>query len=1097
MVETVTVLFTDLVGSTELLSRVGEERAEQLRREHFALLRQAVADHGGREVKSLGDGLMVVFESVTGALAAGAAMQQALRARNDRAPERLVVRVGVSHGEADVDGDDYFGVPVIEAARLCSRAAADEVLVTDVVRALAGSRGGFAFEPLGEVELKGLGGPVAAHRLVWERVVPAATVPLPSRIVAALREPLVGRARELAWLGDALKTAAEGMPRLVVVAGEPGIGKTALASAFARAAFEGHAIVLYGRCDEDVRMPYGPWAEALGHLVRHAPESLLAAHVTARRGALARLVPELAARAPADAGSSTDPESERYLLFSAVVDALARTSDIAPVVLVLDDLHWADRPTMQLLRHVVTSDAPTRLLVLGAFRDSDVGAGHPLADALAAMHRESRVERLTIRGLDDDELLALLEANAGHEMAAEGIALRDALQRETGGNPFFVGEILRHLAETRAIYVDDSGRWAARADLRSSGLPVSIREVVDRRVARLGDEAGRVLAAAAVIGRDFDVTLLRRIVDTDEETLVDVLDRAVRAAIVNEGDAPGEFRFAHALIEHSLYEDLTALRRAQAHRRIAEALEDLSGGRPGVRASELAYHWAHATQPQDAVKAIEYAQLAGDQALEQLAPEEAMRWYRNALELLERSGFPGTRHHAVLLAGLGDAERQAGDPAHRDTLLTAARLADSLDDVDTLVRAVLANSRGFHSLTGEVDDERVGMLQRALERLGRVDSPRRARLLATLCGELAFGTEPLERRLALAEEAVAVARSGGDPIALAEALVGTYVSICVPRTLDTRVRWTAEACALADIDHPVTRVVAQFWGAVAAFEAGDAQTFVSRLAVVRADAERIGQPLHLWQSSMLRTLDAMRRGDLAVAEREAEVALELGIRSGAPDIAVIYGAALLSVRFWQARLDEMGPFVQQARRDFPTLGILRAAECLVAAEGDDRARARAMLEACLADAAAEPRDLTWLGEHVVLAWAARRVEHVEAARVLLERLAPWESQVGTVIVTWFGAVSSTLGSLAHVVGRFDEAERRFAYALDVHERMETPPFAALTRVEWSEMLVDRAGPGDHDRAREMLAAARAAARRHALPRIERDALRVLARPSPR
>ena len=180
-------------------------------------------------------------------------------------------------------------------------------------------------------------------------------------------------------------------------------------------------------------------------------------------------------------------------------------------MLVLDDLHWADRPTVQLLRHVVSADAPLRLFVIGTFRDSDVGADHPLAEALAALHRESGVERLALRGLGDDELLTLLETTAGHAMAEEGVALRDALLAETDGNPFFVGEMLRHLAETRAIYQDEQGRWVASADLRTSGLPVSIREVIGRRVARLGAPTQGALSLAAVIGRDFDVDVLARV----------------------------------------------------------------------------------------------------------------------------------------------------------------------------------------------------------------------------------------------------------------------------------------------------------------------------------------------------------------------------------------------------------------------------------------------------------------------------------------------------------------------------------------------------------------------------------------------------------
>ena len=360
------MLFTDLVGSTELLSRVGEETAEELRRAHFGILRDAIAAHGGREVKNLGDGLMVVFEGVTTALACAVAMQQSIDVRNRGHEERLSVRVAVSHGEADVEDDDYFGVPVVEAARLCARADGDEILTSELVRLLAGTRGGLAFEARGPMELKGLDVPVTAYAVVWA---PEAlqSVTLPARLEATEGSLLVGRTAELALLFDGLKQTDEtGRRRVAFVAGEAGIGKTTLVSTFARAARQGSAVVLYGRCDEDLAVPFQPWAEALGHLVACAPEALLAAHVRDRGGDLGALVPGLAARVgELPASRATDPETERHLLFGAVVDLLERASSNGPIVLVLDDLHWSDRPTLQLLRYVAGAAALTTTLRVG------------------------------------------------------------------------------------------------------------------------------------------------------------------------------------------------------------------------------------------------------------------------------------------------------------------------------------------------------------------------------------------------------------------------------------------------------------------------------------------------------------------------------------------------------------------------------------------------------------------------------------------------------------------------------------------------------------------------------------------------------------
>ena len=480
---TVSTLFTDLVDSTAAAARLGPDATEARRREHYALLRAATDACGGTEVKSTGDGLMVVFPSASAAVDCAVAMQQALERHNRDAPEPLRVRIGVSVGEAEPAEDDYYGQSVVEAARLCASADGGQILAAEVVRALGGGRGGHEFRPLGVLELKGLPAPVPACEVVWAPAVTAA-LPFPSRLRVWDGGGFFGRRAEADLLEGAVKDAAAGTRRALLIAGEAGIGKTRLMAEAARAASDAGSTVLYGRCDEDLGAPYQPFAEALGEYVEHGPAAVVAAHVERRGGVLARLVPELARRAAVPSVESVNADAERYQLFGAVVDLLERAAAEALVVLILDDLHWADTPSLRLLRHVLVSSDETRLLVVAAYREGDLGRDHPLVDLLAALHRERGVERIVLTGLDDVDLRALLETRSGRPLDEQGVELAHALRRETSGNPFFVDEVLRHLAETGSITRQADGTWVGARELADVGLPQSVREVVGRRVAR-------------------------------------------------------------------------------------------------------------------------------------------------------------------------------------------------------------------------------------------------------------------------------------------------------------------------------------------------------------------------------------------------------------------------------------------------------------------------------------------------------------------------------------------------------------------------------------------------------------------------------------
>jgi DNA-binding SARP family transcriptional activator len=912
-------------------------------------------------------------------------------------------------------------------------------------------------------------------------------LPFPPRLVAESGGVFVGRRGELQQLEDAWKEAKERNHRIAMLDGEPGIGKTSLATALATRAWEQGGIVLYGRCDEDLGMPYQPWVESFGHLVRHGPALLFDEHTHSRVAELARLLPELSDRTGVAVSEVLPDESERYLLYGAATDLLERCSELAPTLVVLDDLHWADRPTIQLLRHVATSCSQLRVMIVGTFRDSEIGAGHPLADALATFHREHGVDRLSLQGLGDSELLEMLESLLGEELPNHGVPLRNALLDETRGNPFFVGEILRSLSETGAIARNQNGQLIIdNVDL--SRLPVSIREVVSHRVGRLGRSAAQWMTMAAVIGRDFDIELLANVVQVDQEDLMGTLEAAVESGILIESEVPGQFSFAHALTEHTLYRDQSALRRSRAHRSVAEAIEDSCDGDFTTRVAELAYHWANATQPQEFGKAIEYAQLAGDRAIHQLAPDEAVRWYDESLQMLHRQDPDDVSRRASLLVRLGDAQRQIGNPDHRESLLEAAHLAGGVGDTSTLVNAALANNRGFHSSTSSGDEERVAILQLALDQIGEVDTLERSRLLSILSAETLHFL-PYDDRFELASAAVECARRVGDPATLADVLVRSNESISMPATLDLRVAWAEEACRIAPTENHLLQWLTHGVRAIVAHESADVNKMRESLRIFDEEAARIGQPLCQWVSCIYQSWHQLLLGDLAEAERLAELALNLGLESAQPDALLLYGTQIIDIRLCQGRMGELLPLMDQLSGEYPGPTAFRALQCLAAAEAGDTALSRELLDRDMASGLEVYEGATWLTAQVAWAIAAVGCGHDEAAEFLRDRLSPWHSQIATIAITGgMGCVARVLGMLTAQLKQFDDSDRWYREALQIDQSMESPMHIAWTRTSWAAMLLTRGRPGDRQKAAELVEMAIRATPNSRFPRVASEAL---------
>ena len=1086
---TATFVFTDLVDSTAIASRLGPERAEELRQTHYGLLRRELAASAGTEVKNTGDGLMLIFSSPSRALAFAVGVQQAIEHHNRSGGEALAVRIGVSTGEAIEADDDFFGDAVVIAARLCAAAEGGQILAAELVRLMVGRHATQTFVAVGPLALKGLPDPVDTVEVLWEPVRVAGSVPLPGRLVGAATDALFGffgRDAELAALEEAGKQArASQRCQVVFVAGEAGMGKTSLVAQVARTAHGDGSIVLFGHSDEDVGIAYQPWIEVISTLVRDGDPDLLDGLRPAQRAALARLAPDLGSDARV-----ADPDTERLLLLEGVTELLAATSQESPVIVVLDDLHWADTASLQLLRHVISSSTAMNVTIACTYRDTDLTRGDQLNNLLADLRREANVTRVALAGLEDDELVELLAAAAGHELDNDGVGLAHALRRETAGNPFFTAELLRHLGETGGIVLGADGRWSLAGEFDDLGLPSSVRDVVGRRVERLGAEALRVLCLAAVIGREFDIRVLATLADIDEDPLLDLMDAGVSAAVLVEGGAADRYRFAHALVQHSLYDELSPSRRARAHQRVAETIESQVGTEDAAALAELAHHWVAATRPADLDKALGYVRRAGDAARDALAPDDAIRWYQQALDLLARQDAPDDRERAALLVELGTVQRRAAHAEYRDALLEAAAIARRRGDTDLLVRAALGFTEAI-ATTG--DDEVKPIVRAALDRVGADPTPTRARLLIALAAAH-DGSREWQARRDLCLEASDIARGAGDDIAFVDVIQNSLVATATPDRRDRVVADIRNGVTIADrLGDPVLRSRIGFASVWTGYQQVDILGVDTMLAEMEALADLVGLPFPRWQHALLATGRLLLAGHADQADDANNHALELGIAAGVPEALGVFGGLMYVIRQHQGRLDEIVDFFAEAARENPSIAVLRAAVPEMLCEVGRIDEARDLLDVEAAGGFDFPYDDTWLAAMVDLANVAAPTGRQAVARILVERLAPFADHVvapSAVLVQ--GAVARPLARLATLLGDHDQAEAWFALAHDIHARLQAPYWTALGQLDHAELCVARGADGDLERARELAHTAAATAAEYGCAGLTRRAAALLA-----
>ncbi len=905
-------------------------------------------------------------------------------------------------------------------------------------------------------------------------------IELPSELVDRAAAPLVGRKRELERLGrlwsavrerDRLKR--EDNRKVVLLAGDPGIGKTRLVAAIAQAAYEAGAFVLAGRSPEEAIVPYQPFVEALRHYVLNVPFSELRVSAREYGTELARLIPELRRRAPdLPPPVAAEPETERYRLFEAVVGLLDEMSARAPVLLVLDDLQWADRPTLLLLRHLARAPNPARLLILGAYRATEATVDG-FADALAQLRRDRLVTTFDIHGLAEHETAELVHVQTG---TMPSRSFSRALHAETEGNPFFVEEIVRHLAEA-GVRTDIAGAH----ELQQFGLPEGVKEVIARRLGRLDSQAMDWLRVAAVIGRDVDEDLLERVVSLDEDGFLNALDEALAAGLVVESPRrPGLYSFSHALIRETLYDGMSAPRRARIHRRVGEALEQQGASR---NLTALALHFTRAADAADAEKAIEYARRAGEQATAMLAHEDAAGHYARALEVQERFVPEDEARRCELLLALGEARVRSGErPLAWAAFREAATLAARLGDSDIVARAAIGASTRYIQPPGVIDDELIGLLERALDLNGDEKSVVRVRLLARLCGALYYSPRRAEMRT-IAAEATAIAEEVGLAEARALAAAARRRAFWGPSYLEQRLSDSTELLTLArEAGDLELELQGHAWLVVDLLEHGYWGAVDAQIEAFTAGAERLRQPLYLWNAAVWRAMRALLDGKLEQADRLATEALAVGSHAETVTAPQYYAIQLLGIRQEQGRMGELEAPARELVASNPHRPAWRAALAALLAEGGRDEEAQREVDALAAqDFEDIPQDGDWLTAMTLLADCCAELEDRTRAAGLYELLMPYRD--GNVVIglaaVCMGSAARYLGRLAAVMGRDDEAVEHFEQALVANAALKAPVFLAHSQIDLAREL------GPSSRATELTEAAARTAKSLTLPRVSR------------
>jgi DNA-binding SARP family transcriptional activator len=860
-----------------------------------------------------------------------------------------------------------------------------------------------------------------------------ASPPEPALPLPAGAASFVGRALQLEGLRR--RWANVQARPLVFLAGEAGIGKTTLAARFAEEV--GAERVLFGRCDADPIVPYQPFVEAFRH-----PDALAGTSDDEEVLALAPLMPRLQSLVQDGRGAS--PEMQRYLMFEAVVERLCRWSRVRPLLFILDDVHWADKPTVKLLQHLVRDPRPLRLMIVATYRSEDAGGERPLAGLLADLRRAHALDVVRLEGLSRGETDALVS----ERLEATAPDFAGELWSQTDGNPLFIEEALRSVAE--------SGQPVSARTLARMGVPDGVKSVIVRRLETMPGDAADALRAAAAIGQEFDPRLVAGVRGVAVEQILDTLERAPTRGLIAELERY-RYAFSHGIVRMAIYEDMSETRRAALHHRVGVLLED-GPERPG-QAAEVALHLARAGELADPLRIVEHQRRAGEEAARSFAYEDAATHFERAAATLASLGERYEPERCTILLALARCLARAGLSQQASAKFhEAASSAAARGDAEQLASAALGLGQRYWEASVDAlrDSGYRARLDEALKLLPPEDGRARARLLARLAEHLAFLPREGDRDAEVSAEAVAMARRVGDGGTLVTALMARHATRLHVEHVEERLQLMNEVVQLGH-GRPELTAEARMWRIYDLCELGEMDAARAEQQSLSRLARELRQPLLRHVALGWESVFTELAGDVEATERLAEEFFRQGERAQAYDARSTRAAKLFAMYRWQGRLGELREEIESLASGVIAVPAWRAALALQQVVCGNAQEGLAGARALVARLPRLRRDFFWLSAVTVLSEAVALCDDAESAGPLYDALLPYAARHTThSFGACWGSVERPLGLLAATLGRREQAEAHLRAALAANRAIDAPMLVAVTECDLGELTGDPA-----------------------------------------